>query len=207
MEERERMARDLHDDIIQSIYAVGLNLEDCRRAARNSREQLEQRLASAINTLNTTIRSVRGFIAGLEPKVLNGREFKTALKSLALTSGDGSAPFQIEVDAVGANTLTSTQATQLLHIAKEAMSNSLRHAQASGITVSLCQVGEGARLEIRDDGTGFNPAAAAGELGHGLRNMSARAREIGAELQIISAPGQGCCIMVTVPQRNSNEPD
>jgi signal transduction histidine kinase len=206
MEERERIARDLHDDIIQSIYAVGLNLEDCRRVARQAREQVEPRLESAIHALNSTIRSVRGFIAGLEPKVLNGHEFKAALKSLALTSGDGSSQFQIDVDPAGANGLTSTQATQLLHIAKEAMSNSLRHAQAPVVAVSLRLVAGGARLEIRDNGIGFNPAAADGP-GHGLRNMNTRAREIGANLQIISASGQGCRILVTVPQRNSNEPD
>ena len=72
IEERERIGRDLHDDIIQSIYAVGLGLEDCRRVVRQSPEQAEPRLAAAIHTLNNTIRSVRGFIAGLEPKVLTG---------------------------------------------------------------------------------------------------------------------------------------
>jgi signal transduction histidine kinase len=206
MEERDHIGRDLHDDIIQSIYAVGLGLEDCRRVIRQSPEQAEPRLASAIHALNNTIRSVRGFIAGLEPKVLNGREFKTALKSLALTSGDGPAQFQIEVDPGGANRLTSTQATQLLHIAKEAMSNSLRHAHASGVVVSLHPAASGIRLEIRDDGAGFDPRAVGG-AGQGLRNMTARAREIDADLQIISAPGQGCCILVTVPLRNSHEPD
>jgi signal transduction histidine kinase len=204
MEERDRIGRDLHDDIIQSIYAVGLNLEDCRRVVRQSPEQAEARVASAINTLNNTIRSVRGFLAGLEPKVVNGREFKTALKSLALTSGDGPTPFQIDVDPSAANSLTSVQATQLLHIAKEAMSNSLRHGQASIVSVSLHPITTGVRLEIRDNGAGFVPEATPG-TGHGLRNMTARAREIGAELKIASAPGQGCHIVVTVPQRNANE--
>jgi signal transduction histidine kinase len=198
MEERERIGRDLHDDIIQSIYAVGLNLEDCRRIVRRSPEQAESRLAAAVHALNNTIRSVRGFITGLEPKILNGREFKTALKSLALTAGDGPVQFQIEVDTAAANHLTSTQATQLLHIAKEAMSNSLRHAHASAVTVSLHPVSAGIRLEIHDDGVGFDPSAADGS-GHGLRNTNSRARQIDADLQIISAPDQGCRIRVTVP--------
>lgn len=206
MEERDRMGRDLHDDIIQSIYAVGLNLEDCRRVIRQSPQQAEARVVSAIATLNNTIRSVRGFLAGLEPKVLNGREFKTALKSLALTSGEGPTPFHLEVDPSAANSLTSVQATQLLHIAKEGMSNSLRHAQASSVTVSLHPVTTGVRLEVRDNGRGFRPEEVSG-LGHGLRNMRARARELGAELEIHSAPGQGCAILVSVPQRNRNEPD
>jgi signal transduction histidine kinase len=203
IEERERIGRDLHDDIIQSIYAVGLSLENCRRIVRESPQQAEPRLVSAIHTLNNTIRSVRGFITGLEPKVLNGREFKTALKSLALTSGDGPTQFQIEVDPAAANRLTSTQATQLLHIAKEAMSNCLRHARASNVAVSLVPAGPDIRLEIRDDGVGFEPGAATGG-GQGLKNMSARAGEIGASVQFVSATGRGCCILVTVPQGNSN---
>ena len=105
-----------------------------------------------------------------------------------------------------ASRLTSTQATHLLRIAKEAMSNSLRHAHAAGLTVSLHPAGPGARLEIRDDGVGFEPGTV-GDTGHGLRNMTARAREIGAELQIISAPGQGCRILVTVCCGNPNELD
>ena len=204
MEERERIGRDLHDDIIQSIYAVGLNLEDCRRVIRETPQQAEARLVSAISVLNTTIRSVRGFLAGLEPKVLNGREFKTALKSLALTSGEGPTQFQIDVDPTAANRLSSVQATQLLHIAKEAMSNSLRHSKASLATVSLHPISTGFRLEVRDNGSGFNSESI--EVGgHGLRNMTARAREIGADLQIISAPGNGCRIVVNIPQRNLNE--
>jgi len=141
-----------------------------------------------------------------EPKVLNGREFKTALKSIALTSGDGPVQFRIEVDPAGANLFSSTQATQLLHIAKEAMSNSLRHAHASGVTVSLRPAGTAIHLEIRDDGAGFD-SSAVGSTGHGLRNMAARAEEIGAELQLISAPGRGCRILVTVPRRKLNESD
>jgi signal transduction histidine kinase len=202
VEERERIGRDLHDDIIQSIYAAGLSLEDCRRTVRQSPEQAEARLGAAIHTLNNTIHGVRGFIAGLEPKVLNGREFKTALKSLALTSGDSPTQFQFQVDPATANSLTSTQATQLLHIAKEAMSNSLRHAHASGVAVSLQPVGHGIRLEIADDGVGFDPGTVVG-TGQGLRNMAVRAREIGGDLQTVSSPGHGCRILVTVPQRNT----
>lgn len=205
IEERERIGRDLHDDIIQSIYAAGLSLEDSRRVLRQSPDQAEARLGAAIHTLNDTIRGVRGFIAGLEPKVLNGRELKTALKSLALTSAEGPTPFQFHVEPDAANTLTSTQATQLLHIAKEAISNSLRHAHASRVTVSLQATGEGIQLEIADDGVGFAPAAV--PPGQGLRNMATRARELGGSLRTLSSPGQGCRILAIVPQRNTRDHD
>jgi len=204
MEERERIARDLHDDIFQSIYAVGLNLENCRRVVHNSPDQAEVRLNSAIELLNSSMRHVRGFLSGLEPKVLNGREFKTALKSLALTSGDDPTQLQLDVDSTAANKLTPVQATQLLHIAKEAMTNSLRHGRASILIVSLLPTSVGLQLEVFDNGDGFNPEALNAN-GHGLRNMTSRAREIGADLQIVSAVGQGCRILVNVPQPNSNE--
>jgi signal transduction histidine kinase len=206
LEERERFGRDLHDDIIQSIYAAGLSLEECRRVVRQSPERAEERIATAIQMLNNSIRSVRDFIAGLEPKVLNGREFKTALKSLALTSGDGPNQVQLKVEPTAANSLTSSQATQLLRIAKEAISNSLRHGHAATVTVSLRPVSAGIRLEVHDDGLGFDPGAV-GNTGQGLRNIATRARDVGATLEIISARGQGCHILVTVPPRNTNDLD
>jgi signal transduction histidine kinase len=183
---------------------VGLNLEDCRRVVHKSPEQAEARLTSAIEILNSSIRHVRGFLAGLEPQVFNGREFKTALKSLALTSSDNPTQLQLDVDPSAANRLTPAQATQLLHIAKEAMSNCLRHARASTLVVSLLPTSAGLQLEVFDNGDGFNPEALDAK-GHGLRNMTARAREIGAALQIVSAVGQGCRILVNVPKSNSNE--
>jgi len=204
MQERERMGQDLHDDLIQSIYAVGLGLEDTRRHLRQVPEQAESRLAAAIQSLNEIIRNVRSFIAGLEPKILNGREFKTALKSLALTTGDSQTQFAIEVDAAAANLLTPTEATQLLHIAKEAMSNSLRHARASRITVSLQPAGHGVRLEIRDDGVGFDADRAA-PSGQGLHNMGARAAALDARMEVISAPGAGCRVLLDLPKGNSDD--
>lgn len=206
MQDRERIARDLHDDIIQSIYAAGLRLEDCRRLVRPSPEEVESRLKAVVQTLNDTIKSVRGFIAGLEPKALNGRELKTALKSLALTSGEGPTQFQFHVDQTGANHLTSNQATQLLHIAKEAMTNSLRHARAANITVSLQPHENAIRLEITDDGIGFVPGEE-GATGQGLRNIAARTRDLGGTMETFSSPGQGCRILITVPQRNNHESD
>lgn len=202
IEDRERIGRDLHDDIIQSIYAAGLNLEDCKRVVAHSPSQAQARLQAATQTLNDAISSVRRFIAGLEPAVLNGREFKTALKSLALTSGDNRAEYTFEVDMPAANALTSTQATQLLHIAKEGISNALRHAQGSALIISLRQQEGNLRLEIADDGTGFDPAAGNSSAGQGLRNMAGRAVELGGHLEIVSAPGEGCRILVTIPQRN-----
>ncbi|MBI5387054.1 MAG: sensor histidine kinase [Verrucomicrobia bacterium] len=200
LEERERLAQDLHDDLIQSIYSVGLRLEDCRRQMRVSPETTENRLASSVAALNDIIRNVRNFISGLETKILNGREFRTALKSLALTTSDGPSPLAIDVDLAAAERLSSSEATQLLNIAKEAMSNSLRHARASRVSVSLKAAANGIRFEVQDDGVGFDPQSVT-PRGLGLRNMASRAKDMGAEFEIVSAAGKGCSIIVTFPKR------
>jgi signal transduction histidine kinase len=199
MEERERIGQDLHDNIIQSIYAVGLGLEDCRRLVRSASPETEGRLSTAIGALNSVIHDVRQFIGGLEPKVLSGHELKTALKSLALTTGDSSGQFLVQVDPAASRHLTPQQATHLLNIAKEAMSNSLRHAKARQTVVAICLAQGQVRLEIADDGVGFDSTRPV--VGNGLRNIASRARELGARLDVISSAQEGTRIVVNLPPR------
>lgn len=202
-EEHERIAQDLHDDIIQSIYAVGWRLDDCRRLLAKKPEQAESRLEQAIAALNEVIAHVRQVIAGIEPKALNGRELKTALKSLALTAGDHQTQVSIQVDPAAANLLTSQEATHFLNIAKEAMSNSLRHSQAQRAQVALQLISGAVCLEISDNGVGFDPAQP--HEGHGLRNMAARARNLGARFDIISCAGQGTRVVIALPEPMPHE--
>ena len=201
IEERERIGQDMHDNVIQSVYAVGLGLEDCRRSFRHSPAQMEQRLGTAINALNGVMGDVRQFIGGLEPKALNGHELKTALKSLALTTGDSSSQFRIQVDAAATRILTTQQATHLLNIAKEAMSNSLRHAKARQTVVAVSLAQGKVRLEVSDDGVGFDPRLRPPDAAAGLRNIAARARDLDGTLNVVSTPGEGTRIIVAVPTR------
>ncbi len=205
LEERERIARDLHDGIIQSIYAIGLNLEDCRRYAGEENPDLDNRLQHLLDELNAVIRQVRNFIVGLESEDLKGPEFKTALKSLILTLGDThSARFALNIDSSAADSLKAGQATQLLHIAREAMSNALRHSEAVRTTLSLQRYSGRLRFEISDDGVGFNTEATA-DHGYGLRNMAARAEDIGAAFKIISQVGEGTRIVLDIPTKNQHQ--
>jgi signal transduction histidine kinase len=203
IEQRERISQDLHDNIMQSIYAVGLGLEDCRRALQKAPALAEQRLTIAIGALNSVIQDVRHFIGGLEPRVVSGAELKTALKSLALTAGDSSSQVAIQVEPSAAHRLTSHQATQLLNIAKEAMSNSLRHANATRTLVALGLHKDHMRLEVSDDGRGFDPKNHS--QGSGLRNVAARARELGARLDLISSPNNGTRLIVDLPPFSSHD--
>jgi signal transduction histidine kinase len=195
----EVIVQELHDNIVQSIFSVGLGIDEARRLAQKSPERVEERLEVAVQALNKVIRDVRAFIGGLEPKGLEGDELKTALKSVLLTSGEAQeARFSLQIDASAARELTSMQATEVFNIAKEAMTNSMRHAQARLTTVSLVPRGRGVRLEVSDDGVGFDPERVS-EQSLGLHNLRNRARNIGASLEIVSSPGQGTRIIADIP--------
>jgi signal transduction histidine kinase len=199
LEERERIARDLHDGIIQSIYAIGLSLNGCRRVIGEQSQQAAQQLAEAIDDLNVVIRDVRNYIIGLEPQVSSPEELESSLASMARLMGTDPAPsFRLRVDPEAARRLSSEQAMHMLYIAKEAMSNSLRHARANSGMLSLDLRDGHVRLQVEDDGIGFDPSALP-EQGHGLRNILARSQKLGARCDIISTPQKGTQIIVDIP--------
>jgi signal transduction histidine kinase len=126
---------------------------------------------------------------------------RTALKSLALTMGDSAAArVEIDVDPAAAAELTSDQATHLLNIAKEAMSNSIRHGRAAHVWVQVQRQDGRISLRVRDDGAGFDRAAADGK-GLGLRNMVARSNEIAGDLRVHSTPDNGTEILLLLPEK------
>lgn len=196
LHEREQLGRDLHDSFIQSIYAVGLVLDGCRRSLTEEQGATKKCLGKCVADLNGVIRDVRSFILGLEPQVLNGHELKAALKSLILTMDQPNpGRFELHIEQGAPEQLGARQATQLLHVAREAMTNSLRHSQAQRIAVSLYHQHGGVCFEVRDDGVGFDPDQSISR-GQGLRNIEARARDLNAECQILSRPGAGTRVIL-----------
>jgi PAS domain S-box-containing protein len=199
LEDRVRLGQDLHDGIIQSIYAIGLNLGECQRLVAEKPEEATRRVAQGIADLNAVIRDVRHFIGGLEPGAFKVKEFTTALQSLTAAMGETAGiDFAFDVDAEAVQHLSANQATHLLYIAREAISNSVRHGRPKSTTISLRMRQEGVRLEVRDDGVGFDLANVSRQ-GFGLRNIEARARELGAACQLVSEPGKGAAVRVEVP--------
>jgi signal transduction histidine kinase len=198
--EQARIARDLHDGVIQSIYAVGMRIEECRRLANSSPETAREKLATTSEVLNHVIRDMRGFLTGLEPASIQGRELKTALKSVLLGLGDEATDrIALDIDPRTAEALTSKEATELFHLCKEALSNSLRHGLPGRVLVKMQRTAEGCQVEITDDGRGFDPAVVPPEA-QGLRNMNVRARNLGARLQLTTAPGAGTRLVVILPK-------
>jgi PAS domain S-box-containing protein len=199
-EDRERLSRDLHDNIIQVIYAIGMQLEACQRLPRDDPKDVAKQLARAIRGLNDVIRDVRGYISGPVPQILRRPDLRTELARLVETIGaTGTLRFRLNVDPWAVAWLTPPQAEHILHIAREALSNAMKHSQARRGVLSLHGADNSACLEVSDDGIGFEPKAQDGK-GAGLRNMKSRAQQIGAKLDVLSSSGQGTRIILTFPE-------
>jgi PAS domain S-box-containing protein len=201
LDERERISQDLHDGILQSLYAVGLGLEACKPLmTQRHYKKAAASMDRAIGQLNHVMSEVRNFIAGLESQILQGSTFPMALRTMVLTlTADHPIPCTLTIDESLANTFSTEQALHLLNVVREALSNSLRHAGATKTTVSLKSLSRSIRLTIADNGRGFNPASMHG-AGHGLTNMEARARKVGGRIAIRSVPQQGTRITIDLPK-------
>jgi signal transduction histidine kinase len=199
LEEKIRLGRDLHDGVIQSLYAVGLTIEAVRPMLARDPAKAEQRLKDCLESLNRTIRKVREYITGLSPESLRRMSFAETVR-LFLDELRATRNVQLDmiVDEDAAVALTPGQTTEALQVTHEAISNALRHGQAATITVRLHKGENEIGLLVRDDGIGFERDKLASE-GHGLDNMQARAAGAGATLRIDSLPGCGTRIVMTFP--------
>jgi len=202
LEEKVRLGRNLHDGLIQSLYALGLTLESARTLLRSDPAEADRRIESCGTAINASIRDVRAFITGLTPDQLQRSGFAGALEaSLAELRAGREVSFDIKIDEDAALLLNTAQTTETLQIAREAVSNALRHGGASLINLRVHQNETEVCLLVQDNGTGFDPAA--GSNGHGLANMRARAAQLGATFKLTSQPGQGARLVFTVPVRSA----
>jgi PAS domain S-box-containing protein len=205
MEERERISQDLHDGILQSLYAIGLGLESCKPLMRQRNyKKATDLLEQAVGQMNQVMGEVRNFIAGLDSDVLQGGKFSAALRAVVHTLIAGQPIHcHLAIDETSVSRLSTEQALHLMNIVREALSNSLRHGHATKATVSLKPLARSIRLTIRDNGKGFAPADVRG-LGHGLSNMEARAKKMGGRIAIRSAPKHGARVTIDLPKENSD---
>jgi signal transduction histidine kinase len=199
LEERERIAGDLHDGIIQSIYATGLGLEECVRLAEEDPREVRPKLEAAIGSLNTVIRDVRNYVVGLQPEGLQERGLSRSLADLARGLAlNALLRADLAVDPAIDGAVTPEQAGHLFHICREALTNVVKHAMASRVALTISRGNGVLRLEVKDDGSGFDPSRRE-EAGQGLRSMGERARRLGGSLAVQSAPEQGTRITVEIP--------
>ncbi len=201
LEEKVRIGRDLHDGLIQSLYATGLTLESARDITARDPAEAARRIQTAIDLINTGIRDVRSHITGLAPDNVRRQGYADAVNRLTDELRAGRAvEFDLRVDDSAATRLDDRQTAESLLIVREAVSNALRHGEAAHITVRV-HAGDGAiGILVQDDGCGFSASRLDG-AGRGLGNMEARARQAGGTLQFDSAPGRGTRLVLTLPIR------
>jgi signal transduction histidine kinase len=202
VEERERIGRDLHDGIIQSIYAVGLSLEDVPELMADEPEEARQRVDRAIDSLDQSIRDIRNFIFGLRPELLEQAGLVGGLAALADEFRVNSmVDVDLETAGVEETDLSPEQTGQLLSIAREALSNIARHSKATRGAVRVETHDGLVRLVVSDNGVGFYPDRQRGPSHQGLVNLNERAESIGGRLVLQSEPGAGTRIIVEVARR------
>ena len=205
IEERERISQDLHDGVLQSLFAVGLTLESAKlMMSPRSRKMLGQPIDQAIAQLNCVMHEIRNFIAGLGSDLLKGKDLRMALRHmLKLLRQIQDTRVRLVVEDRATQALSTEQSLHLLLVIQEAVSNCIRHGRAQEATVSLRLLKQGVRLSVRDNGCGFNPKAAR-RTGHGLTNMAARTQKIGGRLTVMSKVNEGTCIVLDLPKEVSS---
>jgi signal transduction histidine kinase len=195
LEDRERIAKELHDGAIQALFAVGMNLQGSALLAGS--DDLRARIQHAVEELDRVIRDLRNYIFGLRPGILADRQLDQALQQLVEEFGQRTGVLTVaEVDPQVAAELAG-QAGDVVQLAREALSNVSRHAQAATCRVSLYREQDGAVLEIDDDGRGFDPAQTT--AGQGLGNLQERAAALGGRAEIHSAVEEGTRVSVRIP--------
>jgi signal transduction histidine kinase len=208
LSERERIGRDLHDGIIQSIYAAGLHLEEASATIKDASGEppavARQGIQHVMAELNRITADIRSYIFDLRSAGLDTLDAEEIVSAVA-EEFRANTLVDVEIRFEGAfrPRLTRDQADQLRHIAQEAFSNVLRHANARRVTVRLSCTRTRFSLSIEDDGIGFREtdAAARSRRGRaeGLRNMRRRAELLDARLVTRSQPGRGTAISLTMP--------
>jgi signal transduction histidine kinase len=199
-DERERIGKDLHDGIIQSLYAISLSLEDVPEMMAADTDEAVARVDRAIDSLNAAISDLRQFIVGLRPEHVDRTDFIGLLATLAdQVRRDGVIAVDLDLPAERVDLPAHTRG-EILQITREALSNTARHSHATGARVALRSADGTLRIEVSDDGVGFDPSLGSPAGHHGLANMRERAEALGGTFDLRSG-GSGTSIIVTIPLR------
>lgn len=195
IEERNRIARDLHDSVIQDLFAVGLGLQGL--GARLGKTPEAEILDDAVDRLDDIVNALRAHVFELRTPT-EGLPLSDRLQELVSRMG-AVYPTRIRLTIEGMDRRPGLDDDTLLLIASEAMSNALRHSNADNLWVELDLREDTIRLEVGDDGTGFDPSEPS--QGMGLANLRSRATDAGGTVHIESEPGKGTRVRVELPRR------
>lgn len=200
LQERDRFGMDLHDGIIQSIYAVGLRLEDAQTRIEGEPLEAQTRLHQAILSLNDVIRDIRNYILDLRPQRFQGRDLRRGLDELVRDfRANTFLNVNLTADTVEENLLSPEQTVEILHVAQEALTNVRKHARATQVELDLVRDADALILTIEDNGIGMTSARNDGSGGNGLPNMRERARSAGGDLAIEPSDNNGTRVVLRIP--------
>ncbi len=193
--ERRRIARDLHDSVVQDLAGTAFSVSAVARnpaTAEDSRETLE----GAGTSLRTSLTSLRSLLAEIHPPDLHAEGLAAALSDL--TAPAGAAGMQASVSVEGAETASNEKAALVWRVAQEAVRNAIRHSGASTLAVTVRGDGERLTLEVVDDGVGFDPAGVRDPHSYGLRGLRSLVADSGGTLEVRSSPGEGTTVRMEV---------
>ncbi len=197
LEERERISMELHDGVIQALYAVGMHMD----LLRNQGKVAATDLSTLIEELNTIIDDIRSYIMNLKRKDNQQKTIRSAVRELVSHLLIPST-IEVEIDAPDSLPLFAPTAFEaILQIVNEAMSNAVRHADATHIRITAMQNENSLLVVVKDNGHGFNLMDAQTRGGLGLRNIQQRTQMHGGHIYIESSPGEGTRLTLTVPIR------
>lgn len=200
LEERQRLARDLHDSVTQALYGATLYAEAAARLlAAGDHVAATAHVRDVGHTTQEALREMRLLLFELRPQDLARDGLAAALRA-RLAAVEGRVPgLSAVVEAQDDIALSSTVEEALYGVAREALNNALKHAGARQVRLSLRREHAAVALEIVDDGGGFDPATVAHGGGFGLRGMAERMAQVGGMLAVRSAPGQGTVVRAEAP--------
>jgi signal transduction histidine kinase len=203
--ERNRLARELHDSVAQSLYSVTLYAEAAARLIGSDRApDAAEHLRDLGTTAREALREMRLLIFELSPPALETRSLADAIQTrLDAVESRGGMTVQFRVE--GTERLGRRCRQELYQIAQEALNNALKHSRAQKVTILLEFDGAETRLTISDDGVGFQPEQARKGGGLGLRGMKERVERIGGSLRVQSNPQGGTSVAVTAPSGEPGE--
>jgi len=198
LEDRDRIARDLHDTVIQRLYATAITLMGTVRRIDDTVSS--QRVQNAVDDLDDTIRQIRSTIFALQSSGEDAPWLRSRVLDLVNSASEtlGFAPRLLTQGPID-NAVDEAVGEHLVAVLRELLSNAARHARATSVDVEL-SVGEELLLRVSDDGRGI----AQGVSRSGLRNAASRAEELGGRLSVSSGPGGGACVEWAVPLRRDS---
>jgi two-component system NarL family sensor kinase len=199
LEERNRIAREIHDTLAQGLTAITLHLEAAEALAETKPQIAQRKIAQALTLARTNLEEARRSVLDLRAAPLEGHTLSEALQQLTQQFAELTGiPVNFIVELRGR--LSSARENGLYRVVQEALTNVRKHARATEVIVGLQQTDAGICLVIEDNGVGFEPehVQPTVDSGFGLTGMSERAHLMGGQLAVHSAPGSGTRITVTI---------